>query len=82
MITCAAQMGGAILVVCAADSPMPQTREYILLARTVGVPHIVVFLNEFDMLDDDVAHPQTCASKIAMKLLPSLAPLQTTTELK
>jgi elongation factor Tu len=52
MITGAAQMDGAILVVSAADGPMPQTREHILLARQVGVPHIVVFLNKVDMLDD------------------------------
>ena len=53
MITGAAQMDGAILVVSAADGPMPQTREHILLARQVGVPHIVVFLNKADMVDDD-----------------------------
>jgi len=52
MITGAAQMDGAILVVSAADGPMPQTREHILLARQVGVPAIVVFLNKVDMLDD------------------------------
>src|SRR5205085_7568768 len=52
MITGAAQMGGAILVVSAADGPMPQTREHILLARQVGVPYIVVFLNKADMVDD------------------------------
>ncbi len=52
MITGAAQMDGAILVVSAPDGPMPQTREHILLARQVGVPHIVVFLNKIDMLDD------------------------------
>ncbi|MBI3590479.1 MAG: elongation factor Tu [Candidatus Melainabacteria bacterium] len=52
MITGAAQMDGAILVISAADGPMPQTREHILLARQVGVPHIVVFLNKVDMLDD------------------------------
>lgn len=52
MITGAAQMDGAILVVSAADGPMPQTREHILLARQVGVPNIVVFLNKKDMLDD------------------------------
>src|SRR5579862_8794806 len=52
MITGAAQMDGAILVVSAADGPMPQTREHILLARQVGVPHIVVFLNKCDMVDD------------------------------
>ena len=52
MITGAAQMDGAILVVNAADGPMPQTREHILLARQVGVPHIVVFLNKADMVDD------------------------------
>ena len=52
MITGAAQMDGAILVVNAADGPMPQTREHILLARQVGVPHIMVFLNKADMVDD------------------------------
>jgi elongation factor Tu len=52
MITGAAQMDGAILVVNAADGPMPQTREHILLARQVGVPHIVVYLNKADMVDD------------------------------
>ena len=52
MITGAAQMDGAILVVCAADGPMPQTREHILLARQVGVPAIVVFMNKVDMVDD------------------------------
>ena len=53
MITGAAQMDGAILVVSAADGPMPQTREHILLARQVNVPHIVVFLNKVDMVDDE-----------------------------
>jgi elongation factor Tu len=53
MITGAAQMDGAILVVSAADGPMPQTREHILLARQVGVPNIVVFLNKADMVDDE-----------------------------
>jgi elongation factor Tu len=52
MITGAAQMDGAILVVSAADGPMPQTREHILLARQVGVPSMVVFLNKVDMVDD------------------------------
>jgi len=52
MITGAAQMDGAILVVSAADGPMPQTREHILLARQVGVPALVVFLNKCDMVDD------------------------------
>src|SRR5207247_4624306 len=52
MITGAAQMDGAILVVSAADGPMPQTREHILLARQVGVPRIVVFLNKIDLVDD------------------------------
>ncbi|MBK9204749.1 MAG: elongation factor Tu [Candidatus Obscuribacter sp.] len=52
MITGAAQMDGAILVISASDGPMPQTREHILLARQVGVPHIVVFLNKCDMVDD------------------------------
>jgi elongation factor Tu len=53
MITGAAQMDGAILVVSAADGPMPQTREHILLARQVGVPHLVVFLNKKDQVDDE-----------------------------
>ena len=53
MITGAAQMDGAILVVSAADGPMPQTREHILLSRQVGVPYIVVYLNKADMVDDD-----------------------------
>ena len=52
MITGAAQMDGAILVVAATDGPMPQTREHILLARQVGVPYIVVFLNKTDQVDD------------------------------
>ncbi len=52
IITGAAQMDGAILVVSAADGPMPQTREHILLARQVGVPHIVVYLNKADQVDD------------------------------
>src|SRR2546425_7194054 len=52
MITGAAQMDGAILVVSAADGPMPQTREHILLARQVNVPAIVVFLNKVDLVDD------------------------------
>ncbi|MDE1548076.1 elongation factor Tu [Jeotgalibaca caeni] len=53
MITGAAQMDGAILVVSAADGPMPQTREHILLSRNVGVPYIVVFMNKVDMVDDE-----------------------------
>ncbi|HBI02800.1 MAG TPA: elongation factor Tu, partial [Paenibacillaceae bacterium] len=53
MITGAAQMDGAILVVSAADGPMPQTREHILLSRQVGVPYIVVFMNKCDMVDDE-----------------------------
>ena len=52
MITGAAQMDGAMLVVSAADGPMPQTREHIILARQVGIPYIVVFLNKADMVDD------------------------------
>ena len=52
MITAAAQMDGGILVVSAADGPMPQTREHILLARQVGVPALVVFLNKVDQVDD------------------------------
>src|ERR1044071_3562556 len=54
MITGAAQMDGAILVVSAADGPMPQTREHVLLARQVNVPHIVVFLNKVDVADKDL----------------------------
>ncbi len=53
MITGAAQMDGGILVVSAADGPMPQTREHILLAKQVGVPNLVVFLNKQDMVDDE-----------------------------
>jgi translation elongation factor EF-Tu-like GTPase len=53
MITGAAQMDGAILVVSAADGPMPQTREHILLSKQVGVPDIVVFLNKEDQVDDE-----------------------------
>ncbi len=53
MITGAAQMDGAILVVSAADGPMPQTREHILLAHQVNVPYVVVFLNKVDMVDDE-----------------------------
>ena len=53
MVTGAAQMDGAILVVAATDGPMPQTREHILLARQVGVPRIVVFMNKVDMVDDE-----------------------------
>lgn len=53
MITGAAQMDGAILVVSAADGPMPQTREHVLLSRQVGVPYIIVFLNKVDMVDDE-----------------------------
>ena len=52
MITGAAQMDGAIIVVAATDGPMPQTREHILLARQVGVPHIIVFMNKCDQVDD------------------------------
>ena len=52
MITGAAQMDGAILVVSSADGPMPQTREHILLARQVGVPYIIVFMNKVDQVDD------------------------------
>ena len=53
MITGAAQMDGAILVVSAADGPMPQTREHVLLARQVNVPHLVVFMNKCDEVDDE-----------------------------
>src|SRR3954462_10676082 len=52
MITGAAQMDGAVLLISAADGPMPQTREHLLLARQVGVPHLVVFLNKVDLVDD------------------------------
>jgi elongation factor Tu len=52
MVTGAAQMDGAIIVVAATDGPMPQTREHILLARQVGVPSLVVFMNKVDMVDD------------------------------
>ena len=52
MITGAAQMDGAIIVVAATDGPMPQTREHILLARQVGVPHLVIFTNKCDLVDD------------------------------
>ena len=52
MVTGAAQMDGAILVVAATDGPMPQTREHIFLARQVGVPRIVVFMNKVDLVDD------------------------------
>jgi elongation factor Tu len=52
MVTGAAQMDGAILVVAATDGPMPQTREHILLARQVGVPQLVVFMNKVDLVDD------------------------------
>ena len=60
MITGAAQMDGAILVVSAADGPMPQTREHILLARQVGVPYIVVYMNKADMVDDDLPGAPRC----------------------
>ena len=63
MITGAAQMDGAILVVSAADGPMPQTREHILLARQVGVPYIVVFMNKADQVDD----PKSCSSSSRWK---------------
>src|SRR5690606_21035277 len=53
MITGAAQMDGAILVVSAADGPMPQTKEHVLLARQVGVPYVVVYLNKCDLVDDE-----------------------------
>ena len=53
MVTGAAQMDGAILVVASTDGPMPQTREHILLARQVGVPRMVVFMNKVDMVDDE-----------------------------
>ncbi len=53
MITGAAQIDGAVLVVSAADGPMPQTREHVLLARQVGVPYIVVYMNKTDQVDDD-----------------------------
>ncbi len=53
MVTGAAQMDGAIIVVAATDGPMPQTREHILLARQVGVPQLVVFMNKVDLVDDE-----------------------------
>ena len=53
MVTGAAQMDGAIIVVAATDGPMPQTREHILLSRQVGVPKLVVFMNKVDMVDDE-----------------------------
>jgi elongation factor Tu len=53
MITGAAQMDGGILVVSAADGPMPQTREHVLLAKQVGIKHLVVFMNKVDMVDDE-----------------------------
>jgi translation elongation factor EF-Tu-like GTPase len=53
MVTGAAQMDGAILVVAATDGPMPQTREHILLGRQVGIPRMVVFMNKVDMVDDE-----------------------------
>ena len=62
MITGAAQMDGAILVVSSADGPMPQTREHILLARQVGVPYIVVFMNKVDMVDDPELRDAACMS--------------------
>jgi elongation factor Tu len=67
MITGAAQMDGAILVISASDGPMPQTREHILLARQVNVPHIVVFFNKCDMVDDpELARPgRNGSSRIA-----------------
>ena len=74
MITGAAQMDGAILVVSAADGPMPQTREHILLSRQVGVPYIVVFMNKADQVDDEelldlvemeIRFPCGCAGKAA-----------------
>ena len=61
MITGAAQMDGAILVVSAADGPMPQTREHILLARQVGVPSLVVFMNKCDMVDDCLLYTSDAA---------------------
>ena len=70
MITGAAQMDGAILVVSAADGPMPQTREHILLARQVGVPYIVVFLNKVDMVDDEelAGTGRTGTARIALEI--------------
>ena len=53
MVTGAAQMDGAILVVAATDGPMPQTREHILLGKQVGIPRMVVFMNKVDMVDDE-----------------------------
>src|SRR4030042_1337629 len=72
MITGAAQMDGTILVVSAADGPMPQTREHVLLAKQVRVPYIVVFLNKVDMVEDpgDVCVPETVREKKKPFLLP------------
>ena len=71
MITGAAQMDGAILVVSAADGPMPQTREHILLARQVGVPALVVFMNKVDLVDDEeLLEPGRDGSARAAEQLP------------
>ena len=68
MITGAAQMDGAILVVNAADGPMPQTREHILLARQVGVPALVVFMNKVDQVDDEELLPMLVLAIASVKL--------------
>ncbi len=70
MITGAAQMDGAILVVSAADGPMPQTREHILLARQVGVPALVVYMNKVDMVDDPELGPGRARGARAFEELP------------
>ena len=68
MITGAAQMDGAILVVSAADGPMPQTREHILLARQVGVPYIIVFLNKVDQVDDGAGRDGSAGAPFQLRL--------------
>ena len=76
MITGAAQVDGAILVVSAADGPMPQTREHVLLARQVGVPHIVVALNKADMVDDEELWTSS-SSRFASFSVPTTSPATT-----
>ena len=79
MITGAAQMDGAILVVSAADGPMPQTREHILLARQVGVPNIVVWLNKVDLLDDEELFSSSLKWKFVI-FFPSMSLTVTTSQ--